>query len=298
MQDKLESRARLWYTFIVMYREFYGLKEKPFNVTSDPSFLFLSRRHKEAFSHLIYGIEERKGFLEITGEIGTGKTTLCRALLNRLNNKTKTAFVFNPNLSGLQLLQMVMEDLGLKSIRNNKMELYRQLNKFLIEQLTLGNNVVLIVDEAQNLRANLLEEIRLLSNLETEKEKLIQIVLVGQPELQKKLDKTSLRQLKQRIGVRYHMLPLDKDEVSLYIQHRLKVAGSIGGIEFGEGAIDEIYNYSYGTPRLINILCDKALLLGYVLEAKTIDEGIIKKSVSEIEGIGAAELVGQYEYNK
>lgn len=267
-----------------MYRKFYGLKEKPFNVTSDPNFLFLSRRHKEAFSHLIYGIEERKGFLEITGEIGTGKTTLCRALLNKLNNKTKTAFIFNPNLSSLQLLKAIIEDLGLKIEKNNKMDLYRQLNKFLIGQLALGNNVVLIVDEAQNLKSNLLEQIRLLSNLETEKEKLFQIVLVGQPELREKLNNPSLRQLRQRIGVRYHILPLDRDEINTYIQHRLSVAGSVGDIKFTDDAVDAVFEYSSGVPRIINMACDKVLLLGYVLETRIIDGEIVKKSVGELEG--------------
>lgn len=267
-----------------MYRKFYGLKEKPFNVTSDPSFLFLSRRHKEAFSHLVYGIEQRKGFLEITGEIGTGKTTLCRALLNRLTNKTKTAFIFNPNLSGLQLMRLIVEDFGLKMEKQNKMGLYRQLNKFLIEQLVAGNNVVLIIDEAQNLRPSLLEEIRLLSNLETEKEKLFQIVLVGQPELRKKLNSPSLRQLKQRISVRYHILPLDKDEIGDYVRHRLKVAGSSSGYLFDDSALETIFEYSGGIPRLINVICDKALLLGYVLEAGSINEAIVTKSVREVEG--------------
>ena len=275
-----------------MYEKFYNIEQKPFNVTSDPSFLFLSKRHKEALSYLSYGIEERKGFLEITGEIGTGKTTLCRALLNRLNGNTKTAFIFNPSLSGLQLLQMMIEDFGLTVEKNNKTSLYRQLNRFLISQLGEGNNVVLIIDEAQNLKPRLLEEIRLLSNLETEKEKLFQIVLVGQPELQAKLNSQSLRQLKQRIGVRYHILPLDKEEVNSYIQHRLKVAGSAGDIKFDESALDAAFEFSEGIPRLINILCDKALLLGYVLETKLIDNNIIRKAINEIGG-------GHYnEHNK
>lgn len=267
-----------------MYRKFYNIKEKPFNVTSDPNFLFLSRKHKEALSHLIYGIEERKGFLEITGGIGTGKTTLCRALLNRLDSNTKTAFVYNPDLSQLQLLQTIIEDFGLSVDKKSKMHIFKQLNKFLLEQLSLGNNVVLIIDEAQNLKPALLEQIRLLSNLETDKEKLFQIVLVGQPELQDRLDAPGLTQLKQRIAVRYHILPLDRDEVKDYINHRLAVAGSVGDIIFEEKAIDLIYGYSGGVPRLINILCDKALLLGFVLETKVITFDIVMKSIKEMEG--------------
>ena len=267
-----------------MYKKFYGLNEKPFNVTSDPNFLFLSKRHQEAFSHLIYGIEERKGFLEITGEIGTGKTTLCRALLNRLNGNVKTAYIFNPNLSGLQLLRVIIEDFGLKVEKNDKTSLYRQLNKFLINELSSGNNVVLIIDEAQNLKPSTLEQIRLLSNLETEKEKLFQIVLVGQPELRNKLNAPSLKQLKQRIAVRYHVLPLDTEEISAYVEHRLKVAGSKGDIKFDKEAVDNIYGHSKGIPRLINMICDKSLLLGYVLETNFIDKKIVEKAFREIEG--------------
>lgn len=267
-----------------MYRKFYNIKEKPFNVTSDPSFLFLSGKHKDALSHLTYGIEERKGFLEITGGIGTGKTTICRALLNKLNENTKTAFVLNPDLSQLQLLQVIIEDFGLSIEKKSKMEIFKQLNKFLLDQFSLGNNVVLIIDEAQNLKPSVLEQIRLLSNIETEKEKLIQIVLVGQPELHKRLDAPELKQLKQRIAVRYHILPLDREEVKEYINHRLAVAGSVGDIIFDEKAIDMIYGYSGGVPRLINIICDKALLLGFVLETRTITFDLAVKSVKELEG--------------
>jgi len=268
-----------------MYREYFNLKEKPFNITSDPGFLFLSKRHKEAFSHLIYGIEQKKGFLEITGEIGTGKTTLCRALLNRLNGNTKSAFIFNPTLSGVQLLQAIVEDFGLEiGKRSNKTGLFSLLNKFLIEQAALGNNVVLIIDEAQNLKPQLLEQVRLLSNIETEKEKLFQIVLVGQPELRDRLGNPSLKQLRQRIAIRYHIMPLDKNEIIDYIQHRLRIAGSVGDIDFEDDAISTIFEYTEGVPRLINMVCDKALLLAFVLETKTIDRGIVKRSINEIEG--------------
>ncbi len=271
-----------------MYTKFYNLTERPFNVTSDPNFLFLSKHHKEALSYMVYGINEKKGFIEMTGEIGTGKTTLCRALLNQLDEHTKTAFILNPNLSEIQLLKAIIEDLGLTPKRQDKWAMLSCLNKFLIEQLKLGFNVVVIIDEAQNLRPAQLEHIRLLSNLETEKEKLLQIILVGQPELKEKLKLPGLEQIRQRIAIRYHIAPLKKEEVRLYINHRLSVAGSEDGrIVFSAGAIDEIYNYSGGTPRLINIVCDKALLLGYVLETYDIGEDVIKKSIMEIEGVPA-----------
>lgn len=267
-----------------MYIDYYRLNERPFNVTSDPSFLYLSKRHKEAFTHLIYGIKERKGFLEITGEVGTGKTTLCRALLNQLDPQTKAAFIFNSDLSELQILQAIVDDLSIKVERRTKMELFTQLNLFLIQQLRMGNNVVLILDEAQNLKPRTLEQLRMLSNLETDKEKLFQIILVGQPELREKLDSPHLRQLRQRISVRYHILPLEKNETADYVAHRLRVAGSDGTLKFTADAIEKIYEYSSGIPRLINIVCDKALLLGFVLETYEINEGIVEKSVEEIEG--------------
>ena len=267
-----------------MYREFFGLKEKPFNVTSDPNFLFLSRVHKEAFSHLLYGIKERKGFLEITGEVGAGKTTICRALLNQLDRNTKTAFIFNSTLPEIQLLQAILEDLGVPTEKKTKGALIRQLNNFLIEELSHGNNVVLILDEAQNIKTSMLEEIRMLSNLETEKDKLFQIILVGQPELKNKLNSPELKQLKQRIGVRFHITPLEMDEVEKYIYHRLTVAGSDGQIQFPSDAIEAIFRFSGGIPRLINMVCDKSLLAAYVIETKDITLPIVERSIQEIEG--------------
>jgi general secretion pathway protein A len=242
----------------------------------------MSRRHREALSSLIYGIRERKGFIEITGDIGTGKTTLCRALLRELDSRTKTAFVLNPRLSEIQFVRSIIDDFGLHVRNNSKIEMIKTLNNFLIEQLASGNNVVLIIDESQNLKKNLLEEIRLLSNLETEKEKLFQIVLVGQPELRQKLASPELAQLKQRIAVRYHVLPLDESDIQGYIMHRLEVAGSYDTL-WDEGAVSEIYGYSHGVPRLINIVCDRSMLLGYVREVKRFDRPIIQLAVSEIE---------------
>lgn len=268
-----------------MYNTYFGLTKAPFNVTADPEFLFFSRKHKEAFSHLIYGIKERKGFLEITGEIGTGKTTLCRALLNELDQNTPTAFIFNPNLSESQLLHAIIEDFGLKPTRKNRYAYMKTLYDFLIEKLRENQNVVLIIDEAQNLKPRQLEHVRLLSNLETEKEKLLQIILVGQPELKHKLKLPALRQLRQRIAVRYHIMPLDPNEVEPYIRHRLTVAGSNGNILFTDRALRMIYQYTEGVPRLINIICDKSLLLAYVQETNKITHQLIRRSINELEGL-------------
>ncbi len=267
-----------------MYLEFLGLREKPFANTADPFFLYLSKKHREALSHMVYGIRERKGFIEITGEIGTGKTTLCKALLRHLDPTTKTAFILHSNLSELQLLQLVVQDFGMNPLRGGRLGLFNQLNQFLLEQAGLGNNIVLVIDEAQNLGLRLLEQIRMLSNLETDKEKLIQIVLVGQPELRQKLTLPALEQLRQRIGVRYHITPLDRDEVQTYIEHRLRVAGSDGTLELTLEGVDEIFQASRGVPRLINLICDRSLLACYVLRVKRIDRDVVRRSHQELEG--------------
>ncbi|MCK5450994.1 MAG: AAA family ATPase, partial [Candidatus Omnitrophica bacterium] len=262
-----------------MYLNFFGLKENPFNVTSDPSFLYLSHTHKEALNHLSYGIDQRKGFVTITGEVGAGKTTLCRSLLNRLDEKTKTSLIFNSSLPETQLLEAIVNDFGIKPERRSKVVFIRQLNEFLLQQLSFGNNAVLIIDEAQNLRASTLETIRMLSNLETEKEKLLQIILVGQPQLRDKLDSPNLLQLRQRITVRFHIRALEQDEVLEYVHHRLEVAGSLGRIQFSPESIERLCKYTNGIPRVINIICDKALLLGFIKETTHIGEDIIKQSI-------------------
>ncbi len=265
-----------------MYKNFYHLRENPFNITADPEFFFSSTRHNEAFNHLIYGIKERKGIMVLTGEIGTGKTTLCRNLLNRLDENVKTALILNPNFSETQLIQIVLKDLGITTKSTNKLALINILNDFLLEQSSFGNNVVIIVDESQNLKVSQLEQIRLLSNLETEKEKLLQIILVGQPELFDKLKLPTLRQLNQRISVRYHMMPLDQAEIREYIYHRLKVADATLQLNFTPDAIDAVYTHSQGTPRLINLICDRALLAGFVAETFLIDDKIVNKCAREV----------------
>lgn len=265
-----------------MYCQFYSLKERPFNVTADPGFFFLTRRHKEAFSHLLYGVGQRKGIIVITGEIGAGKTTLCRFFIEQLNKNTRIAFILNPYFSEIQLLEAITKDFGINVPRKTRLSFVWEFNRFLLGEAESGNNVVLIIDEAQNLRPRQLEQIRLLSNLETEKDKLMQIVLVGQPDLNHRLDLHDLRQLQQRIIVRYHIMPLDKNEVKEYIYHRLKVAGSPGHVNFTEEVFDMIFDFSGGIPRLINIICDRALLAGFTAGTNMINPDIINRCAEEL----------------
>jgi general secretion pathway protein A len=268
-----------------MYNTFYEFKESPFNITPDPGFFFLSQRHQEALSSLVYGIQSKKGFIEITGEVGAGKTTICRCLLSMLDKSVRTALILNPHLSDIQMLRTIVQDFGVTAKGNTKKDLFDAFNRFLLEQLTLGNNVALIIDEAQNLKPVLLEQIRMLSNLETEKEKLLQIVLVGQPELRELLARDNMRQLRQRVAVRYHLTPLNLEEVIQYVQHRLKVAGASLSLKFSRTALEIIYRYSKGIPRVINIVCDKALLAGYVQQTFDINEGLVQQAIEEVEGI-------------
>lgn len=269
-----------------MYKAFFNLKENPFNVTSDSSFFFSSHSHTEAFSHLTFGIEQRKGIMTITGEVGTGKTTLCRTLMNRLDSHIKTALILNPKFSETELLQIILHDLGVVEKFKNKFSLIRALNEFLLSESSCGHNIVLIIDEAQNLKPNQLENIRLLSNLETEKEKLLQIILVGQPELEAKLRLPQLRQLNQRITVRYHIRPLSESELCEYILHRLKLASKqiekAPNIQFSASAFEAIYHHSQGTPRVVNILCDRALLASFVNESRLVHDGLIHDCAKEL----------------
>ncbi len=270
-----------------MYYEFYGLKEAPFNITPDPRFLFFTAHHKEAYNHLLYGILERKGFIQLTGEVGSGKTTLCRAVLSALPANIKTALVLNPGLTENQLIRAILQDFGISATGRDRLSFIEKLNAFLLEQLRKGNNVAIIIDEAQNLSPNVLEQIRLLSNLETDQHKLMQIVLCGQPELRERLMSPDLRQLRQRITVRYHLHPLTEKEIVLYIDHRMKTAGwQQEKSPFTDDAISAIYSYSNGIPRLVNALCDIALLAGFVAGTRVIDKVCIAKAIQQLEGTG------------
>ena len=230
---------------------------------------------------MIYAIESRKGFLVITGEIGSGKTTVCRTLLNKLDNRTQTALITNTHLSGKDLLCSILEDLEVEFIAGSKSKLLSQLNSYLIDQLRNDRNVVLIIDEAQNLKPAVLEEVRMLSNLETENEKLIQIIFLGQPELKKKLALPSLEQLRQRIAVYYHLKPLTPEESVAYIRHRLKIASETERPYFTYEALNLIVRYTKGVPRLINQICDSALLNGFIYEKEIIDARLVKEVIAE-----------------
>lgn len=267
-----------------MYQVFYGLREKPFALTPDPQFLYLSESHRTALDSLLYGIEQREGFIVITGDIGTGKTTICRAALEKLNKKVKTAVIFNSFLSEGKLLESILQDFGSPSKGRTKYDQINALNQFLLQLLSHGENAVLIIDEAQNLSIPVLEQIRMLSNLETEKEKMLQIVLFGQLELDLKLRSPKLKQLNQRIGIRHHLMPLSQPEMESYIHQRLVVAGSQGGISFSKSAFNEIYKFSKGTPRLVNLLCDRALLGGFVEQNFHIDKEIIQRAKNSLLG--------------
>jgi len=267
-----------------MYEAFYGLNEKPFNLTPDPRFLFLSEKHKEAFAHLLYGIKNRTGFIMVSGEVGTGKTTICRSLLNQLDSDIEVAFIFNPFLSPEELLRKINEDFGILSQGRTVKELIDELNEYLLDRNAQGKNCVLVIDEAQDLSPTVLEQIRLLSNLETETQKLLQIVLIGQPELAENLQLPQLRQLNQRITARYHLRPLDEKETLQYIAYRLTTAGGRGQVRFTPGAIRAVYKATGGTPRVINAICDRALLIGYTRELRDISAGLVREAAREIRG--------------
>jgi len=274
-----------------VYTSYFGFKENPFSLTPDPSYLYLSPKHKEAFDHLLYGINERKGFIVITGGIGTGKTTLCRALLGTLDSSTKTALIFNAYMSDMELLRTINQEFGIGAGTpgQSKKDYIDSLNQFLLDIFSQGGNAILLIDEAQNLSHTVLEQIRMLSNLETEKEKLIQIVLVGQTELRELLTAPSLRQLNERIMVRYDLKPLDSKDIQGYVEHRLVVAGSRGNLRFTRGAFEAIYAYSQGNPRRINGVCDRALLIAYSKDEFTISKKTVQKAIADIRGDMALE---------
>ncbi|VAX32881.1 General secretion pathway protein A [hydrothermal vent metagenome] len=306
-----------------MYEQYYRLSEKPFSLTPDPRYLFLSKHHQGALDHMLYGINEREGFMTITGDVGTGKTTLCRCLLERLDSNIQVALILNPMLSDMDLLRTCVHDLGVRPAavaygdtvpldtiyekgflepdflplptpadvpdmrwvnQASKKELIDALNSFLLAQHASGGSTVLIIDEAQNLTLEVMEQLRILSNLETEKEKLLQIIFVGQLELNDKLNSPELKQLNQRISIRYEIVPLSKQESIQYINHRILVAGAGSRVSFSQPAFKEIYKYSLGYPRLINLVCDRALLSGYNDQVDMIDKAQVNQGIKSLRG--------------
>jgi general secretion pathway protein A len=270
-----------------MYENFFSFSEKPFKLVPNPAYLFLSKSHEEALAHLNYALAQGDGFVEITGEVGTGKTTLCRAFLEHLDDSTIAAYIFNPRLGPKQLIKTINDELGIKYDTDNTKDLIDKLNAFLMHQKAAGKKVILLIDEAQNLSRNILEQLRLLSNLETSKEKLLQIILVGQPELSDILDSHDLRQLGQRITLRYHLTPLNFKETVEYIKYRINIAARKAGIRFDRSAVKQIYKYSGGIPRVINIACDRTLLTAFGLSQHKISGSIARASIKELKSRGA-----------
>ncbi len=272
-----------------MYRQHYGLLRSPFEMTPDPAFLYLGEAHREGLATLVYGVRARKGFVLLTGEVGTGKTTLLHALLAQLDATTTAAFLFNPRLEPLDFFRVLFDEYGIEERCSTKAEYLLALNRFLISRLEKGLPTLLIVDEAQNLSAEMLEEIRLLSNLETPTSKLIQIMLVGQPELNQMLARPDLRQLRQRIVLRHHLRPFDEKETAAYIDERLRLAGYTGQGLFDRGALREIFDVTGGIPRLLNIVCDSALLLGYSRELPVIGRTQVREAAEDLALPGVTE---------
>src|SRR6202142_1902614 len=269
-----------------MYTSFFGLSEKPFAITPDPRYLYLSERHAEALAHLLYGINEAGGFIQLTGEGGTGKTTVVRSLLSRLPQHADVAVIMNPRITPAEFLLTVCEELGVGiagSDRDSVKQMVDALNRRLLEAHAEGRRVIIIVDEAQNLSADVLEQVRLLTNLETPTHKLLQIILIGQPELRDLLDRTDLRQVAQRITGRYHLMPLSREETKGYVRHRLRVAGAPDEI-FTPAALSEVHRLSSGIPRVINVACDRALLGAYTQEERKITASLVRRAAGEVYG--------------
>ncbi len=269
-----------------MYLTFFGLNEKPFSITPDPRYLFLSERHAEAMAHLLYGINEAGGFIQLTGEVGTGKTTIVRSLLAQAPENAEIALILNPRMTSPEFLLTLCEELGIgvpDSAERSLKDLVDILSGYLLRAHAAGRRVVLVVDEAQNLSPEVLEQVRLLTNLETNTRKLLQIILIGQPELRELLARNELRQLAQRITGRYHLDPLSEPETAAYVRHRLRVAGATTEI-FGRFGLREIHRLSGGVPRVINVICDRALLGGYSLDRHRITTALVRQAASEVFG--------------
>jgi general secretion pathway protein A len=286
---RVKARAREEYA---MYEDYYGFVEKPFSLTPDPRYLYRSQSHANAFELLQYGIRRREGFIVVTGDIGTGKTTLCRALLDQLDRKTFTALVLNPFISEDDLLRLILQDFGVVSREEMKrgrlaavsrQALIETLNEFLLSLLPLRAKALLIIDEAQNLPRPILEFIRMLSNLETDKEKLLQIVMVGQLNLKDVLRSPELRQLDQRVSIRYELRPLGAEETAAYVAHRLTIAGGGAVVSFTPKALQSVYKYSGGIPRVINLLCDRALLAAYSERATRVTPEMVRKGAGSLD---------------
>jgi len=274
-----------------MYKDYYRLREEPFRITPDPRFIYMTIQHAEALNHLLYGIYQKKGIICLTGEVGTGKTTLTRNLMDRLDNdpRCKAAMILNPALTQTQLLRAVADEFGLDTRKRDRLGLLQEINNFLLDVKANDEIAIIIIDEAQNLPEDSLEMTRMLSNLETATDKLLQIVLVGQPELRDVLDSPRFSQLSQRISVRFHLSSMSAGDTEEYIRHRLAVAGLVDEhdcpITFDRGAFREIYRFSHGTPRLINVIGDKALLAGYVKKTGKISKKIVRSAAKELKGI-------------
>lgn len=268
-----------------MYKEYFGLKEAPFSISPDPQFLYMSERHREALAHLIYGMKADSGFVLLTGEVGTGKTTICRCLLGQIPDKSEIAFILNPKLSVAELLATICDELGISYPKESySIKVFTDLiNSYLLDLHSQGKQTVLIIDEAQNLSVDVLEQIRLLTNLETDKHKLLQVIMLGQPELNRILERSELRQLSQRVTARYHLEPLSRSEMEGYLQHRLAVAGVERPL-FPLKTVNKLYRLTGGVPRLINLLCDRALLGAYVKGLNVVSPALLIEAYGEVFG--------------